>query len=185
MAGKIVLGFVGLPCAGKGTAIDYLVKKHHFFYSSTSDEIREELKKRNIEITRENLQNLSGQLKGENGPDFWARKAWKKVVTSGSEKAVVDSIRAVPEVAFLKKQKNFYLIAVNASPEVRFQRMRGRNREGDPQVWEDFVKMEEKDKTGGGRNIDACLQMADFTVENNGTIDVIGEQLEDILSKVS
>ena len=178
---KIIFGFVGLPCAGKGTVIDYLVKKHGFFYSSTSDEIREEIRRHGQEITRDNLQKTAGEMRQKYGPDIWARRAWEKVLNSGQNKAVVDAIRAVEEVEFLKKQPGFRLVAVLASPKIRFQRMTKRDREGDPKTWEEFLKMEERDKNAEGRNIDDCLAMADFELENNGTIEELEKQIESVL----
>ncbi|PJE69372.1 hypothetical protein COU96_00135 [Candidatus Shapirobacteria bacterium CG10_big_fil_rev_8_21_14_0_10_38_14] len=182
---KVILGFVGLPCAGKGTAIEYLVKKHGFFYSSTSDEIREEIRQRGQEITRDNLQKTAGELRQKYGADIWAQRAWEEVLKSGKKKAVVDAIRAVEEIKFLKKQRGFYLVAVLADPKIRFQRMKERNREGDPQTWEEFLAMEERDKNTGGRNIDACLQMADFEIKNNDTVEQLEKQIESVLPLIN
>ena len=178
---SIIFGFVGLPCAGKGTAIEYLVKKHSFFYSSTSDEIREEIRQRGQEITRENLQRTAGELRQKHGADIWAKRAWEKVLKSAQGWAVVDAIRAVEEVEFLKRQPGFRLVAVLVDPKIRFQRMAERNREGDPKTWEEFLKMEARDKNAEGRSIDACFQMADFKVENDGTVEELEEQIKKIL----
>ena len=108
---------------------DYLVKKHGFFYSSTSDEIREEIRKRGQEITRDSLQHIGGELREKYGPGILAKRAWKRVIESGKNKAVVDSIRAVGEIEFLKKQPSFSLVKVVANQRIRFQRMKDRARE--------------------------------------------------------
>lgn len=178
----VVLGFIGLPCAGKGMVIEYLVEKHSFFCSSTSDEIREEIRQRGQEITRENLQKTAGELRQKHGTDIWAKRAWEKVLKSGQDWAVVDAIRAVEEVEFLKKKPGFHLVAVLADPKIRFQRMVERNREGDPKTWKEFLAMEERDKNAEGRNISACFQMADFEAKNNGTVEELEEQIKKILS---
>ena len=181
---ELIFGFVGLPCAGKGTAIDYLVKNHRFFYTSTSDEIRDEIRQNGQKITRENLQKTAGELRQKYGPDILAKRTWKKVVVSGRKKAVVDSIRAVEEIEFLKKQPGFYLIAVLADSKIRFQRIKARNREGDPQTWEKFLAMEARDRHAEGRSIDACLQMADFKIKNNGAVEELQRQIESIICKL-
>lgn len=178
---KVILGFVGLPCVGKGTAIEYLVKKHGFFYSSTSDEIREEIRRRGQEITRDSLQRTAGEMRQKHGPDIWARRAWEKVLASSKDRAVVDAIRAVAEIEFLKEQSGFKLVAVSANAKIRFQRMKARHREGDPQTWQEFLAMEERDRHAEGRNIDTCLQMADFELKNNGIIEELEKKLEKIL----
>ena len=181
---KIILGFVGLPCAGKGTVIEYLVEKYGFFYTSTSDEIREVIRKRGQKITRDSLQRVAGQQRQKHGPDIWAKKAWEKVKASKSSRAVVDSLRAIEEIEFLKKQPGFYLAAVSAKLKIRFQRMKERNREGDPQTWSEFVKMEERDRHAEGRSIDACLKMADFEIENNGNVEELHQAVNQIVGVV-
>ncbi|HUS60456.1 MAG TPA: hypothetical protein VMX76_03710 [Nevskiaceae bacterium] len=59
--------------------------------------------------------------------------------------------------------------------------MAERNREGDPKAWEEFLAMEERDKNAEGRNIDACLQMADFKVKNNGSVEELEKEIESVL----
>jgi adenylate kinase family enzyme len=52
---KLVLGLVGLPCAGKGVLSGYLVEKHKFGYASFSEVIREEIEKRGEKVNRDSL----------------------------------------------------------------------------------------------------------------------------------
>ena len=181
---KLILGFVGKFCAGKGVATEYLVKKHKFYYSSCSDRIREEILKRGQEITRERLQEVGGQLRQEFGSEVLAKRTWIDVCRSGGQRAVIDSIRGKEEVEFLKTIPGFYLLAIEANPKIRFQRMVERGINSDPKTWEEFLKTEERDKTGDGRNIQACLEMADFKIENNGTIEKLQKKIEKILKNI-
>lgn len=181
---KVILGFVGFPCVGKGVAIDYLVKNHGFYYSSLSDRIREESRRRNLEITRENLQNLAGELREKLGPEILAKRTWERVLKDGFNKVVVDAIRGKEEAEFFKKISGFYLVAISSSQKIRFQRMLARGRESDPITWEEFLRMEEKDNSQEGRNIQACLQMADFEIENNGTVEELAKRLEKLIKRL-
>jgi len=45
--------------------------------------------------------------------------------------------------------------------------------------------MEARDKTGDGRDVEACIEMADFKVENNGTIEELQKKIEKILRTVA
>lgn len=181
---KLVLGFVGKLCAGKGLAIAYLVEKYGFYASSCSDRIREEIRKQGKEVTREGLQEVGGKLRGEFGPAVLAQRTWENILDSGAKKAIVDSIRGKEEVDFLKTQINFYLIAIEADQRTRFDRMVSRAIKSDPITWEEFRKTEARDLTGDGRNIEACIKEADFHIENNGSAEELYQKLEKLLKNL-
>lgn len=178
---KIVLGFVGKVGAGKGEAIDYLAQKHGFYASSCSDRLREWLKDNNQEVTREKLQSLAGEWRQKFGPAVLAEKTWQNILENGTEKVIIDSIRGLEEVKFLKTCPGFYLIAVDADPKIRFQRILARQRESDPKTWEEFNQMEQRDLTGDGRNIEACVKLADFHISNEASVVQLHQQLEKVL----
>lgn len=174
---ELVVGFVGLPCAGKGTAIDFLVSNYGFFYTSTSDQIRRELKKNGEDISRESLQRVGGELRKKYGGAVLAERTWGEIIRARPDKAVVDSIRGIEEVRFLKRQPHFYLVAVSASDRIRFERMRERNRSGDPESWAEFLAVNRRDLRGDGRNMRACIDSADFKIENDGSLAKLEKRL--------
>lgn len=182
---KVVLGFVGKVAVGKGATVDYLVQKHGFYASSCSDRLREWLKDNDQEITREKLQGLAGEWRQKFGPAILAEKTWQKILENGAEKVIIDSIRGLEEVQFLKAHPGFHLIAVDASPKARFQRILVRQRESDPKTWEEFNQMEQRDLTGDGRNIEACIKLADFHINNEGTTAELYQELEKVLSSLN
>lgn len=181
---ELVVGFVGLPCAGKGTATDFLVSKYGFFYTSTSDQIRRELKKNKEEICRESLQRVGGELRKKYGGAVLAERTWAEIIRVQPDKAVVDSIRGIEEVRYLKRQPHFYLVAVSAPDRIRFERMRERNRPGDPESWEDFLAVNKRDLEGDGRNIRACIDSADFKVRNDGSLAKLENRLARLIQQV-
>lgn len=181
---KLIVGLVGKLCAGKGLTGDYLRTKYGFYVSSCSDRIREEIAKRGEEITREKLQEIGGLLRQEFGPQVLAERTWQDICQKGAQKAVVDSIRAIEEVEFLKNLPGFYLVGILAKPEIRFQRLKERGREADPVAWEEFTKSEERDLRQDGRDIEACLATADFRIENNGTVEEFYQKIENLLGKI-
>lgn len=182
---KIILGLVGKFCSGKGSVAQYLVEKHGYISASFSDRIREEIKKQGQEITRENLQKVGGQMRQEFGSAVLAIKTWEYIQKEEAEKAVVETPRSVEEVEYLKKIPNFFLINVDSDQKIRFERMKLRKRESDPQTWEDFISSEERDLKGDGRSMEECIAMADFTIENNGTEKELHKKLDKLLKKIS
>ena len=181
---KIIIGLTGPMAGGKGIVAEYL-KKKGFYYSSTSERVREECRRRGREITRDSLQNTADELRRKFGPEVLAKRTWKMV-----EKyplAVIDSIRGIAEVDFLKTKPNFYLIGVTASKKSRYQRLVSRNRESDPITWREFLAADKKDFKSGqgkfGRNITACLRKTDLLLHNNQKVKDLEKKVEEWLAE--
>jgi len=176
---KLIIGLTGPMGAGHGVVASYL-KEKGFSYSSTSDRIREECQRRGIKITRKSLQKIGDELRYRFGPEILARRTWEMV--SKFPLAVIDSIRGIAEVDFLKSKANFYLIGITAPQKIRYQRIVSRQRESDPVTWEKFLSADKKDFKSGqgkfGRNINACFKKADFLLVNEGTIKQLEKRIE-------
>jgi dephospho-CoA kinase len=181
---KIIIGLTGPMAAGHGVIADYL-KKKGFYCSSTSDRIREECRRQGLEITRKNLQRLGDELRCQFGPEILAKRTLQKV--QKYPLSVIDSIRSIAEVEFLKKRPNFYLLGITAPQKVRYQRLVVRNRESDPITWKAFLVADKKDFKSGqgksGRNITACLKQADLLLHNNQKIKDLEKKVGQWLSK--
>lgn len=181
---RLVLGLTGPISGGKGTVAGLLAKG--FFNTSLSDRIREEITNRRQEITRERLQDVGDELRREFGSNVLAQRTWELV--SQKEKSVVDSIRTLGEVEYLKQKPGFILIGVTAPRDLRFKRVRERVRSGEPVTWEEFLRLDEKDFNSGvngdGRDIQGCLNQANYLIENTGTLEDLKGKLEEILKKI-
>ena len=182
----ILIGITGPIAGGKGTVAEILSKKG-FIASPLSDRIREEIKKTRGEITREKLLETGNRLRSQFGPQILAQRTYEKFIGKGIEKVVIESIRAVPEVEYLKS-KGAVIVGVTAPRDVRFKRASERNREGEPLTWEKFVEMDDKDHFSGdfgkGTNIRGCLELADYLIENTGTPEDLEKEVEKILKYI-
>jgi len=167
---KVTIGLVGPMGSGKGTIAKYLQGKG-FKYASLSDRIREELKRRGKQETRENLQDVADDLRKKKGSAVLAEMTVEKL--KGKEKLVIDSIRNPGEISLLKKHFNIVIIAVTASRRKRFELLKGRRRKGDVQTWEEFLEKDKRefDKSADSHQIQIakCIDMADYKIENEGT----------------
>ena len=181
---ELALGLVSPVCAGKSSLSEFLIDKHGFFHTSFSGVIKEEIERRRQEVNRDSLQAVGGELREKFGPEILAKRVWERVIASGKGRAIIDGLRSVEEARFLKEKPNFYLISVLADPRIRYQRMIERGRRGESLSWEEFLEMEERDKTAEGRDIEGCLKMADFKIKNNGTIEEFQEKVEKILERL-
>lgn len=178
----MIIGLTGTFASGKDTVADYL-EKRGFEHHSLSDEIRKVAAERDIETTRDNLRELGNSLRDEFGPDYLPKRVLKKV---RSDKILVSSIRQPAEVAFLRKQKNFILIGIDAPIEVRFERLKKRDRFGDPRTLEELKEKEEKEMQSGGKNaqkLHECMESADYVIINDGNFSKLYKEVNRVLSK--
>lgn len=180
----MILGLTGTMCAGKGEVVKYLKNKdfEHYVYS---DILKEIAKQRNIEPTRENLQKLGNDIKKESkNLGILSKKMLKKIKT---DKSVVDGIRNVDEIKELRKQKKVYIIGVAAPQRLRFKRLKKRNREGDPKTFSEFKRLDNLENRGKtkGQEISKCLKMANFIINNNGSLEKLDNEIEKILQTIS
>ena len=184
----MIIGLTGSLASGKGVVSDFL-KKEGFVYLSLSDELREIAKQMKIEFTRENLQNLGNKLREEKGAGVLAELVAEKIKSQQYRKVVVDGIRNPAEVNFLRKLKNFYLISVDAPQETRFRRLVARNRESDPKIWVDFLKVDDRDKGVGeaetGQGVAKCMALADFTLINDSMLEEAQKKVKNVFEKIS
>lgn len=182
---KIIIGFTGLMGSGKGFAVKYLVDKYGFVADALSNRVKEEIIKQGKEINRITLPETAGYLREKFGSVVLAKRTWEKIKEDNPEKVALDGIRSVEEVNFLKTLPNFYLIAIEASQKLRFERLKNRVVPGrtEPQTWEEFLQAEERDRNFG-MSIDKSVNLADFHIKNEGTADELYKQLNQILSNL-
>src|SRR3989338_11418129 len=177
----MIIGLTGTMGAGKGEIVKILKQKgfEHYVFS---DVLREVAKERNIDPTRENLQKLGAIVKKESGRGILASKLLKKIKT---DKAVLDGERNVDEIKELKKN-GAHIIGITAPQKVRYQRIKSRKREGDPLTFLQFKRSDNLENRGKtkGQEINNCLNHADFIINNNGTLENLKKQVEDILNKI-
>ena len=174
-----LIGLTGTNGAGKGEAAAYFGTKGYAYYS-LSDAIRDELRARGDAPSRDNLIQTGNELRERFGADVLARRTMAKV--GAGERAVIDSIRNVREIVFLRRQEGFVLLAIDAPIEVRFARTALRGRDESAGDLEAFRKKEEEERAGGAsaQQLEACMAAADRIIVNDGTIPEFRRKLEEV-----
>src|SRR5438552_15760422 len=138
----MLIGLTGRNAAGKGEVARYLQKKS-FYYYSLSNVIRDEIRLRGEEPTRERLIIVGNELRQRYGASILAERILAKI--EDDKHYIIDSIRNPSEVEAFRAAKHFKLIRVDAPPEVRFKRIVSRQRESDPRTLEDFLALENRE----------------------------------------
>lgn len=166
---KIVIGISGTLCSGKGVVAEILRSKG-FDATTLGAIVRESLNSKRIETTREAQQDEGNRLRKEFGGQVLAERALAKY--SGSfVPLVIDGIRNVAEIEYLRKNSRFFLIVIDAPFELRFRRSNKRNR--DPRLGDyDLFKAEDARDRGlnepeSGQQVGECMKRADFTIMND------------------
>ncbi|MBI2930631.1 MAG: AAA family ATPase [Planctomycetes bacterium] len=180
----MIIGLTGRNAAGKGAAADYL-KTKGFTYHSLSDVIREEVRSRGLEPTRDNLIATGRELRARYGTGYLAEKIMERL--EPGHNTVVDSFRHEDEVAGFRKASEFHLLAIQANPEIRFERIRKRGRENDPKTYDQFMELEKMEATSlqaEGQNLTATEALADHIVQNNGTLEELHRALSALIPRL-
>ena len=172
-----IIGLTGTNGAGKGEVAAYLIGKGYAYFS-LSDLVREELRKKEKEVSRSNLIKMGNEVREKFSPDILAKRVMKKV----KDRAVIDSIRNPREVDYLRKQKDFILLAIDAPVELRYERARKRGRKESAATLEEFIKKEEEEMTDyeKGQQLLNCMKMADYTIINDGSLEDLYKKLEEL-----
>lgn len=180
----MLIGITGTKASGKGIVTEILQEKG-FFYCSTSDQVRKEATKRGItEYKISDLQDIGNDIRNKFGNKELVIRCLEE--NKEKEKIVIDGIRNPGEIEEIKNLGGF-IIGVDASEEIRFQRILGRNRESDPKTIDDFRKMEERDRgkseSNSGQQVDKCLELSDYKIINETTLETLKTKVEYILMK--
>ena len=182
-----IIGLTGRNASGKGTVASLLAKRS-FSYHSLSDTLRTKLAEEGMEESRDNLIAIGNKLREEGGPGVLADIMRKNIITSKDH--VVDSIRNPYEVSSLRRKydnHSFCLIAVDAKPEVRFERLSERNRKGDSSSWEQFLEQEQLEESSDNPNkqqLLATINKADYVLDNSGNLEDLENNLQEIIDNL-
>ncbi len=183
----MIIGITGTDGAGKGTVVEYLIQKKGFTHFSARAFLVEELQKAgNQNSVRNDMRLMGNKLRAEHGDEFLAKLALEKIKATGIENAVIESLRAVAEAEYIK-QHGGILLAVDADVHLRFKRVQARRSESDKVDFATFVAQEELEKNDpdpNGMQKARVMEMADYTVTNNGSVEELHTQVEEFLGSL-
>lgn len=184
----MIVGIAGTLGAGKGTVVEYF-KDRGFQWYSSSALLKELVSAEGNPLTRDFLGPMATKLQSEYPGGVVEKNYREKYLEEKPEHAVFEAIHRQSEALFLKSVGGV-LIGVDADLETRFKRTQVRNEgEKDRQDFEDFKKQSSIEDEGGGdtsrdNNIRAVIDMADYTITNNGTLEELYEQVEVVLQNI-
>jgi dephospho-CoA kinase len=166
---KIVIAVSGTFCSGKGL-VARILKSMDCDIDTFSSVLKEDMRSRRMEINRHNLQNEGNRLREEFGAQVLSERLLAKYKDS-KKPLVIDGLRNVGELEYLKKHTHCFLIGVDAPLEFRWQLTQKRKSEKDMIDYDAFAALDARDKGYGeplnGQQVGMCLTHADFLIYND------------------
>ncbi len=178
-----VIGITGTIGAGKGTIVEYLMEVKGFAHFSVRGYLTREIEHRGMQVNRDSMVAVANELRARYNPAFIIEELYKEAVESGKD-CVIESIRTPGEVEALRKLDQFVLLAVDADPKIRYERIFLRGSETDQIDFETFLQNEAREMHSADpnhQNLHKCIGMADVVLLNNGTIEELYARLEEVV----
>ncbi len=186
MQNSFIIGITGTLGAGKGTVVEYLTGRKGFSHYPVRDFLQKELARRGLPVNRDTLTDIANEIRVRHGTAYIVEQLFLQAQQHATS-SVIESIRTPGEVDALRKHKDFYLLAVDADPEKRYQRIRKRNSETDNISYQRFLENEQREMHSDDpnkQNLSACINKADYVMENNDTIEDLNQQTESFLAAI-
>ena len=178
MLSKIIVCITGMPGAGKSTIVNKL-QEIGFTKFTLGDGIRAEAKRRNVDPSGENLGKIMLEVREKNGPGAVAELIKDSIQNSTQDVVIIDGVRSIAEIDVLKQIGDVKLLAIDASPETRFNFLSSRGRSDDPKTQENFQERDNREISVG---LDKSIDIADKTITNrNLTIDELVNSSKEII----
>jgi dephospho-CoA kinase len=175
-----IIGIIGRIAAGKDTAANFLVKKYSFKKIVMSNILRQEARKRKKHPTRIFLRRLQFELRKSN--TYYLVDKVIKEIEKTKKSVVIDGLRDYQEALYAKEKLNIKIILIEASPVVRFKRLRIRNREGDPRTYHEFLHQDSIEDAVF--NFPRTMKLADFRIKSDKGKEVLYKDLKQIVKEM-
>ncbi|MBD3256242.1 MAG: AAA family ATPase [Candidatus Lokiarchaeota archaeon] len=174
-----VIGFCGLPGAGKSTAIESI--KDLGEVVTMGDVIRKEAKKRNLAPTDKILGKIGKELREEFGSDIIAKKCVLYIENLKSDVIFVDGVRSVEECKVFRKRWEFPLILIRMDDSKRYKNLSQRGRKDDPESLEDLRVRDQREIEYG---LSELVKIVDYTILNDSTIEELKKNTREFVLKL-
>lgn len=177
---KIIIGLTGEICAGKGTIVKYLEKNHGATSYRFSSMLRDLLARLFLPVSRENMQNISTAIRQFFGEDIMAKVIAEDVKKDTNNIIVVDGVRRIPDIKYLREIGGFKLIRLVADPKTRYSRLiiRKENAGDENKTYEQFLEDHKKE---ADKEVPIVMAQADLEINNNDSLEDLYKQIDQII----
>ena len=180
---RTIVVTVGLPGAGKGTFAE-VAQSLGIPVIVMGDIVREEARKRNLELTSSNLRKIASELREKHGVDVLARMVVEKIEEKYKDECVVlvDGCRTPQELEVFKRYAHVVVVSIEAPFEVRAARIAKRGRSDD--VGDVYELLRSRDKSEMELGMGKVMEMANIRLSNVGTLEEFVEKAKSVLKEI-
>lgn len=184
MSDFFVIGLVGLQASGKTEACNVFLDEGGCRVRM-GDVVWNEVEERGLKVCEENVGKVAQDLREQEGMGAVAKRCVPLIQeeVGNCDFVVVDGIRGIAEVDVFRDEfgDDFFLVSILASPEVRFNRIKNRDREDDIEDFEQFRSKDERELSWG---LEEALEDADFEISNEGSLEDLEKEIRGVLDSV-
>ena len=180
-----IVAFVGLPGAGKSSAVDYLKDKHYpsvYFGGIVLDA----MEKAGLEHTADNEKQFREELRTREGKDFVVNRIVEQIhglIKAGQRRIIADGLYTWTEYKILKREfpGELTTVAIVAPKHLRHHRLSNRpirpltETEANQRDWAEIENLEK-----GGP-----IAIADHYIINDGDLEKLHRQIDDELKHIN
>ena len=177
-----VVSIVGMTGAGK-TEVARVFEANGFIRIRFGDLTDKEIEERGLELNEENERYIRELLRQQFGMSAYAKLNLSRIdETLKRSNVVIDGLYSWEEYTFLKTYcgKDFYVVAVWASPETRYTRLTSRSKRHltlEEAASRDVAEIENLNKGGP-------IAMADYTIINESSLKNLRKEAKRIISRL-
>jgi len=177
----MILGFVGLIASGKGEAAKYLAQKYGASTYRFSTILRNILDRLFLEHSRDNMIKLSEIIRGAFGENILAKTIAGDAAKDKNKIIVIEGIRRLADIEYLKKLSNFILVEIFADPQIRYNRLikRKKNPDDATKTFEQFLADHQRSTE---LSIQDVIKEAKIKINNNGDEKELRKQLDKLIN---
>ncbi|NYT13137.1 MAG: flagellar hook-basal body complex protein FliE [Candidatus Methanofastidiosa archaeon] len=172
-----MIAVVGMPGSGKSEFVNIALNFGYRFISM-GDIVREETVKRGYPL--EESGKVAQMLRDKEGLDAIAILTLDKIRETHDDKFLIEGIRGIKEIERFRDEIDFFLVGIHTSPRLRFERLKNREREDDPETFEEFHKRDLRELSWG---LGEALALSDIIIDNNGSIEEFRINIDKVIKK--
>jgi len=183
---KKIIAVIGMCGAGKSEVVNYLQKKLKCPKIYFGDATFERMKKEGLELNYENERAIREKIRSELGMGAYAKLALPKIkkALKNNETVLAESLYSWDEYKIMKQKfsDSFKVIAVYASPDIRFQRLKERKKERPIKNYNEFKTRDYSEIEGTDKG--GPIAIADYMIINEGSLYNLRKNIISIIKKI-
>jgi dephospho-CoA kinase len=176
-----IIAVSGMPGAGK-SIVSNTAREMGYRVYSMGDIVREEANRLGLEPTPANLGMITLDLRKKQGASVVARMLIDRLKRDDAETVVVEGVRSIEEVEEFRKHFKTTILAVVASPKVRYSRLKARGRSDDPRNIDEFKERDEREL---GFGLSKVIDSANRRILNEADTKTFRLQIRNALEELS